>query len=141
VSKTTAYKLLREDLKLFPYKIQFCQQLTTQNQIERKEFAEILCDKFDRKRVDVNKIIMSDEAHFQLTGYVNKQNYRVWRSDRPDTLEERLLHAKRVTVWAAVSADGLEDFQFIRDKTVNSKVYSRILKEFLSKAKSKDLCG
>jgi len=91
--------------------------------------------------VDVNKIIMSDEAHFQLTGYVNKQNYRVWRSDRPDTLEERLLHAKRVTVWAAVSADGLEDFQFIRDKTVNSKVYSRILKEFLSKAKSKDLCG
>ena len=29
------------------------------------------------------KIIMSDEAHFYLRGYVNKQNCRIWGSENP----------------------------------------------------------
>ena len=29
------------------------------------------------------KIILSDEAHFDLGGYVNKQNYRTWATENP----------------------------------------------------------
>ena len=29
------------------------------------------------------KNIFSDEAHFDLGGYLNKQNYRVWDTENP----------------------------------------------------------
>ena len=31
------------------------------------------------------KIIFSDEAHFDLGGYVNKQNCRIWGTENPHT--------------------------------------------------------
>ena len=40
------------------------------------------------------KIIFSDEAQFDLGGYVDKQNYRIW-----GTYIEKSTHPKRVTVW------------------------------------------
>ena len=39
-----------------------------------------------------NKIFFSDEAHFPLGGYVNKQNCRICGSENPQVIEERLLH-------------------------------------------------
>jgi len=34
----------------------------------------------------VSKIIMSDEAHFHLSGYVNKQNLRFWDTENPHVM-------------------------------------------------------
>ena len=59
---------------------------------------------------------MFNEAHLKLTGYMNKQNYLACRSDRPDTLEGRPLHAKKLSVEAGVGTNGLEDFQLIRNE-------------------------
>ena len=42
-----------------------------------------------------NKIFFSDEAHFALVGYVNKQNCRIWGSENPQIIEERPLHKKK----------------------------------------------
>ena len=36
------------------------------------------------------------EAQFDLGGYVNKQNYRIWGTENP---HEKPTHSKRVTVW------------------------------------------
>ena len=30
------------------------------------------------------KFFFSDEAHFDLDGYVNKQNYRIWGTQNPN---------------------------------------------------------
>ena len=49
---------------------------------------------------------MPDEAHFHLTGYVNKQNCRYWADSNPKEVHERPLHSSKVTVWCAVSAHG-----------------------------------
>ena len=35
------------------------------------------------------KIIFSDEAHFDLGGYVNKQNYRIWGTENQHALESQ----------------------------------------------------
>ena len=35
-----------------------------------------------------NKIFFSDEEHFTLDGYVNKQNYRIWDSENHEVIEE-----------------------------------------------------
>ena len=37
----------------------------------------------------VKKIIFSDEAHFDLGGYGNKQNCRIWGTVNPHTLKSR----------------------------------------------------
>lgn len=41
------------------------------------------------------KIILSDEAHFWLNGYVNKQNSRIWSSEKPEVFQELPLHPKK----------------------------------------------
>ena len=41
------------------------------------------------------KIIMSDEAHFQLEGDVNKQYCRIWRSGNSKMIIEKPLYPQR----------------------------------------------
>ena len=40
------------------------------------------------------KIIFSDEAHFDLGGYVNKQNCRIWATENPHAYIEKPTHPK-----------------------------------------------
>ena len=44
------------------------------------------------------KIRFSDEAHFDLGGYVNKQNCHIWGTKNPHAYNENPMHPKRVTV-------------------------------------------
>ena len=56
----------------------------------------------NREKVDAgfsSKIILNDEAHFHLDGFVNRQNYRVWGSEKPRVISEKQMHPQRVTVW------------------------------------------
>ena len=45
------------------------------------------------------KIIFPDEAHFDLGGYVNKQNCLLWSTENPHALIEKPMHPKRVIFW------------------------------------------
>ncbi|GFU77401.1 retrovirus-related Pol polyprotein from transposon 297 [Trichonephila clavipes] len=47
------------------------------------------------------RILFSDEAHFWLNGYVNKQNCRIWSEANPQVYVETPLHAEKLTVWCA----------------------------------------
>ena len=61
--------------------------------------------KWARERLTENadfgkkKIIFSNEARFDLGGYVNKQNYCIWGTENPHAYIEKRTHSKRVTVW------------------------------------------
>ncbi|GFW13196.1 poly polymerase [Trichonephila clavipes] len=50
---------------------------------------------------------MSDEAHFWLNGYVNKQNCRIWSEANPQVYVETPLHPEKLTVWCALWAGGI----------------------------------
>ena len=54
---------------------------------------------YRRCRFWQKKIIFSDEAHFDLGGYVNKQNCCIWGTENPHAYIEKSTHSKRVTVW------------------------------------------
>ncbi|GFV94970.1 uncharacterized protein TNCV_1029681 [Trichonephila clavipes] len=53
------------------------------------------------------RILFSDEAHFWLNGYVNKQNCRIWIEANPQVYVEIPLHPEKLTVWCALWAGGI----------------------------------
>ncbi|GFV23518.1 uncharacterized protein TNCV_4782291 [Trichonephila clavipes] len=57
---------------------------------------------------DFHKLILiSDEAHFWLNGYANKQNCRIWSEANPQVYVETPLHPEKLTVWCALWAGGI----------------------------------
>ncbi|GFY12629.1 uncharacterized protein TNCV_2448201 [Trichonephila clavipes] len=44
------------------------------------------------------QILFSDEAHFWLNDYVNKQNCRIWSEANPQVYVETPLHPEKLTV-------------------------------------------
>ncbi|GFV50150.1 t-box transcription factor TBX20 [Trichonephila clavipes] len=45
------------------------------------------------------RILFSDEAHFWLNGYVNKQNCRIWSEANPQVYVETPLHPEKLNCW------------------------------------------
>ena len=102
-------------------------------------FAKWACNRLiEDADFDKKKIIFSDEAHFDLSEYVNKQNCRIWGTENPHAYIENPTHPKRVTVWCGFwSTDIIGPF-FLKNKqreavTVNSDRYRAMLNEFFPK--------
>ncbi|GFY13068.1 uncharacterized protein TNCV_666301 [Trichonephila clavipes] len=53
------------------------------------------------------RIFFSDETHFWLNGYVNKQNCRIRSEANPQVYVETPLHPEKLTVWCALWAGGI----------------------------------
>ncbi|GFU35901.1 uncharacterized protein TNCV_4030131 [Trichonephila clavipes] len=53
------------------------------------------------------RILFSDEAHFSLNGYVNKQNCCIWSEANPQVYVETPLNPEKLTVWCALWAGGI----------------------------------
>ena len=50
----------------------------------------------EQRREDA--VFDEDEAHFDLGGYVNKKNCRIWDTENSHVYIEKPTHPKRVTV-------------------------------------------
>ncbi|GFU42798.1 uncharacterized protein TNCV_3139831 [Trichonephila clavipes] len=53
------------------------------------------------------RILFSDEVHFWLNGYVNKQNCHIWSEANPQVYAETPLHPEKLTVWCALWDGGI----------------------------------
>ncbi|GFS95900.1 hypothetical protein TNCV_2259551 [Trichonephila clavipes] len=53
------------------------------------------------------RILFSDEAHFWLNGYVNKQHCRIWSEANSQVYVETPLHPEKLTVWCALWGGGI----------------------------------
>ena len=135
IKRTSLQKIMKDELSLFPYKIQIQQPLSPGNFVERVDFANVVLQMIDENKIDINKIHFTDEAHFDLNGYVNKQNYRHWGTSNPHLAVVRPLHPQRVTVWCAISSAGIIG-PIIVTETINGDVYrDQILEVFFRKAR------
>ncbi|GFV12141.1 transposable element Tc3 transposase [Trichonephila clavipes] len=81
------------------------------------------------------RILLSDEAHFWLNGYVNKQNCRIWSEANPRVYVETPLHPEKLTVWCALWAGGIIGPYFFkndkgRNVTVNGDWYRAMITNF-----------
>ncbi|GFV65533.1 hypothetical protein TNCV_2331951 [Trichonephila clavipes] len=73
----------------------------------RRRFVEWAQNKIAVVRDFHKRIVFSDEAHFWLNGYVNKQNCRIWSEANPQVYVETPLHPEKLTVWCALWAGGI----------------------------------
>ncbi|GFV98639.1 transposable element Tcb2 transposase [Trichonephila clavipes] len=81
------------------------------------------------------RILFSDEAHFWLNGYVNKQNCRIWSEANPQVYAETPLHPEKLTVWCALWAGGIIGPYFFKNDedhnvTVNGDRYRAMITNF-----------
>ncbi|GFW77563.1 transposable element Tc3 transposase [Trichonephila clavipes] len=84
---------------------------------------------------ETQRILFSDEAHFWLNGYVNKQNCRIWREANPQVYVETPLHPEKLTVWCALWAGGIIGLYFFKNDeghnvTVNGDWYRAMITNF-----------
>ena len=135
VSRTTTHRLLKNTLCLTPYNISVHHSLTEVDCEERIAFCQWLKQKCDLFDDFLNNIWFSDEAHFHLNGQVNRQNCRFWGKTPPDEVLQKPLHSPKVTVWCALSGQGIIGPFFFEDRdgnttTINKDRYISILKKF-----------
>ena len=62
------------------------------------------------------KVILPDETHFDLGGYVNKQNCHIWGTENPHAHIEKPTHPKRLTVWCGFWFRGIIEPFFIENE-------------------------
>jgi len=117
LSATSTWRILRRDLGLHPYKIQLTQELKVNDHRQRRVFADWVLEQLE---VDPNfgkKIIFSDEAHFWMNGYVNKQNCRIWDDINPHEIHQHQMHPEKVTVWCGFWSGGIIGPYFFQNET------------------------
>ena len=67
ISRTTVQRIIHNDLKLFPNKVQILQKQTDVNKEERSEFCQTISERIENNPDDLGLILFSDKAHFHLT--------------------------------------------------------------------------
>jgi hypothetical protein len=134
LSRESVRTILQKDLKFRPYKMCVFQELRATDYEQREDSAirmQVLLEENENA-----VIIMSHEAHFHLSGEVNKQNLRYLASENPLNIQEKPLHSERVTVWCAIGIFAIIGPYFFEDEngatvTVNAERYIHMLNTFL----------
>lgn len=131
ISDRCLRRILHFDLNFHPFKIMMVQELSPADYVNRRTLCEQMLAQIP---LEAN-FFSSDEAHFHLSGIVNKQNFRYWAENNPQIIRERPLHSPKLTVWCAVSQFGVIGPYFFEEEgvtvTVNSRRYVSMLQNFL----------
>ena len=89
LSDRSVRRILRDDLHFHPYKMTIVQELSVRYFTSRRNACEALLGKVPEDAI----VYFSDEAHFQLTGCINKQDMRYWADTNSHEFHERPSHS------------------------------------------------
>ena len=136
MSRETCRRVLVNDIRAYPYRIQMLQILTVWDKKQRKVMTVKILDKIEETQSFLNLLWTSDEAHFHLDGKANSKTNVFWESSRPSEVVTKPLHSPKCTVWAAISARGIIGPIFIEESgtavTVTKECHVEVLKIFKS---------
>ena len=98
LSEASVWRILQKDLHVYTYKIQVPHALHERDDVNRVNLCQTFLQLSNRNQELVNSLLMSDKAHFLLSGFVNKQNFRYWFATNPIELQERPVHSSKVSM-------------------------------------------
>ena len=80
--------------------------------------------------------MFSDEAHFWLNEYVNKQNSRIWDEKKLKELHDLPFHPEKTTVWCGLWGAGIIGLYFFKidageNGSVNGDRYRAMITDYL----------
>ncbi|GFY27934.1 transposable element Tc3 transposase [Trichonephila clavipes] len=141
--RSITYRTLKKDCKWAGIILPNCQVIYSQfglaihqnDHQARRRFVEWAQNEIAVVPDFHKRILLSDEAHFWLNGYVNKQNCRIWSEANPQVYVETLLHPEKLTVWCALWAGGIIGPYFLKNDeghnvTVNGDRYRAMITNF-----------
>ena len=105
--------------------------LTEDHLVWKKSLAQFFRRELRNDAGDLESIVFSDECKFSLSGSVNKQNCRIWGSERPKEVYETIQNSPQVMVWSTLSKKGIVGPYFSEDGNVAWSRYKRTLRYFL----------
>ncbi|CAF1658569.1 unnamed protein product [Rotaria magnacalcarata] len=85
ISKSSAHRILTEDLKLYAYKMTIEPKLTEELKNKRKKFVNWIGNNI--RKEDTMRILFSDEKMFDLDGIYNSQNQPILAASRDEADE------------------------------------------------------
>ena len=135
LTKSTVQRILKQDLNLYPYKLEIKQTLTDRDKEQRFQMCTWFNEMMENDEHWVGKIWFSDEAHFHLDGSVNRRNCRIWGTEPPNVVTTKSLHSRKCTAWCALSSDGIIGPYWFEDNaenavTVKQENYRHVIKKF-----------
>lgn len=133
IHESTFWRILHKDLHLPSYKIQLTQELKLTDHYPPRNSVNWL---FEDGAGFSHKIIISDEAHYILDGFVNKQNYHIWGEENSRVVSEKSWHPQKCTVWCGFWAGGITGPFFFEDEnekpaTVDGHRYRQLIENLL----------
>lgn len=128
ISRSSAQRLLKNDLQLRSYKKTVEPLLTDEHKEKRKKFANWVRTNF--RKEDTMKILFSDEKMFDIDGIYNSQNDRVWAVDRAEAdrkggVKQKRKFPQKVMVWLGACSKGVSPLVIFEEGTVNHERYIR----------------
>ena len=136
IPRTTLQRILRTELKLYPYRWTVHHTLQPQDPPVRVRFADWFLPEDASNEDFIGNIWWTDEAKFCLHGSVNSHNAVHWGSQRPDSVQQRpTQNSPKLNVWCAMSSHGIIGPYFFKDAagatvTVNGDRYLQMLQNF-----------
>ncbi|CAF3539672.1 unnamed protein product [Rotaria socialis] len=126
ISKSSSHRILKEDMKLYPYKMRIEPKLTEEHKNKRKKFVNWVGHNF--RKEDTMRILFSDEKIFDLDGMYNSQNQRIWAVSRDEADEKGGIKVKqkfpqKVMVWLGVCSKGVTPLVIFDSGTVDHAEY------------------
>jgi hypothetical protein len=137
INRETVRKVLKEDLKVFPYKMQAAHHLNDKAQSTRLQRCKSLRRRFSTDATH-HSILFTDEKVFTIEQSFNKQNDRIWSpslfSIDPDhRFVRRVQKPASIMVWAGICATGKTPLVFVNPGVkVNQEYYHRHILEEVS---------
>ena len=86
LSRRSLQRILHGELNFHPYKIMIVQRLLPSDSVQCRLFCERMLEIIASDDVI---LLMNDEVHFHLDGYVNNQNCRFWAAENLWELHQR----------------------------------------------------
>ena len=127
ISRTTAQRIIHNDLKLFLYKVQIVQKQTDTNKDKGVNFVKPSVKESRTTQVILAWFCLVMKP-IHLSGHVNKQNMRFWASQEPHKHTQQPLSKEKVTGWRAIGKWRIFGSYFSEDNdsnrvTVNAERY------------------